>query len=61
LWSETPIANVGVFRNYDVSPDGKSIAALMPVKGPEAEKVRNHVFFVQNFFDEVRRRVEAAK
>jgi serine/threonine-protein kinase len=60
LWTETRIANVGVFRNYDLSPDGKSIAALMPANGPDAEKVQNHVTFLENFFDEVRRRIAGA-
>jgi hypothetical protein len=46
---------VGV-GTYDLAPDGKRVAALMPVEGPEEQKLQNHVIFLQNFFDEVRRR-----
>ena len=58
LWSEKQLANVGLNPNYDVAPDGKRIAALMPVDAPE-QKAQNHVIFLQNFFDEVRRRTAA--
>ena len=32
------LANVGFSSNYDVAPDGKRIAALLPAAGPEAQK-----------------------
>jgi Tol biopolymer transport system component len=56
LWSEKQLANVGVTPNYDLAPDGKRIAALMPVEEPEEQKAQTQVIFLQNFFDEVRRR-----
>ena len=57
VWSEKRIGNTGLAAiNYDVAPDGKRIAALMPAEGPEEQKAQNHVIFLQNFFDEVRRR-----
>ena len=60
LWSETQLANTGINgRPYDVAPDGKRIAALMPAERPEEQKAENHVIFVQNFFDELRRRMPA--
>jgi hypothetical protein len=40
----------------DLAPDGKRIAELMPVDAPEEPKAQNQVIFLQNFFDEVRRR-----
>ncbi len=55
VWSDKRIANVGNGGNYDVAPDGKRIAALMPVEGPEDQQTLNHVIFLQNFSDEVRR------
>jgi hypothetical protein len=44
------------FPSYDLAPDGKRIAALMPVEEPEDQKMQTHVIFLQNFFDELRRR-----
>ena len=44
-------------QSYDLAPNGKRIAALMPVEAPEAQQVQNHVIFLENFFDELRRRV----
>ncbi len=61
LWSETRLANLGLFKNYDLAPDGRRIAALMPAEGADAHQPRNHVVFLMNFFDEVRRRVGQGK
>jgi Tol biopolymer transport system component len=56
VWSEMKIANVGLLANYDVAPDGKRIVALMPARTREDQKAQTHVIFIENFFDEVRRR-----
>jgi Tol biopolymer transport system component len=56
VWSEKKIANIGILANYDLAPDGKRIVALMPVETAEGQKAQNHVIFLENFFDEVRRR-----
>jgi serine/threonine protein kinase/Tol biopolymer transport system component len=58
LWSDKQLANFGIIgtANYDLAPDGKRIAALMPVDTAEGQKAQNHVIFLENFFDEVRRR-----
>ncbi len=56
VWSEKKIANIGLLSNYDLAPDGKRIAALMPVDMPEDQRAQSHVIFLENFFDEVRRR-----
>ena len=62
VWSEKPLANFGTrISNYDLAPDGKRIAALMPVETPEAQQSQNHVIFLENFFDELRRKVPAGK
>jgi eukaryotic-like serine/threonine-protein kinase len=63
VWSEKRLADfgpVGVLT-YDVAPDGKRIAALMPADAPEEQKAQTHVIFLQNFFDEVRRRTPVGK
>jgi hypothetical protein len=62
VWSEKRIANSGpAGTNYDVAPDGKRIAALMPADAPGAQSAPNQVIFLENFFDELRRRVPAGK
>ena len=55
VWSEKRIAQHSL-HNYDLAPDGKRIAALMPVETAEGQRAQNHVIFLENFFDEVRRR-----
>jgi Tol biopolymer transport system component/predicted Ser/Thr protein kinase len=55
-WSEKRLANLGFAGNYDLAPDGKRVAALLPAEGPGEQQAQNHVIFLQNFFDEVRRR-----
>jgi eukaryotic-like serine/threonine-protein kinase len=61
LWSEKRLPKVGFNPTYDLAPDGKRIAALMPAEGQDDQKAQNHFIFLQNFFDELRRRVPAGK
>ncbi len=61
VWSEKRIGIVGQTANYDLAPDGKRIIALMPVETAEAQKAQNQVIFLENFFDEVRRKVPIGK
>jgi len=57
MWSKMQIGNTGaVSRNADPTPDGKRIVTLMPAETAEGQKAQNHVIFLENFFDEVRRR-----
>jgi serine/threonine protein kinase/Tol biopolymer transport system component len=53
-------ANVPV-TDFDLSPDGKRLATVVPVQGAEAPKPEHEVVFLENFFDELRRRVPAGK
>ena len=57
VWSEKRIANIGMIANYDLAPDGKRIAALMPADAAQGQQAQNHVIFLENFFDELRRKV----
>jgi len=62
VWSDKRLGGPGGgFWNYDVAPDGKRIVALMPVDAPDEKKAQNQVIFLQNFFDELRRRVPITK
>ena len=59
VWSETRIAPIGV-RAWDLASDGKRIIALMPANlGTETPP--DHVTFLENFFDELRRKVPIGK
>jgi serine/threonine-protein kinase len=63
LWSDRKLANFGTIgtSSYDLAPDGKRIAAIMPVESPEAKASQSHVIFLENFFDELQRKVPAGK
>jgi serine/threonine-protein kinase len=56
VWSEKRLANAALMTNYDLAPDSKRIAGLLPAEG-SPEQTQHHVVFLQNFFDELRRRV----
>ena len=57
VWSEKQLGGiVNTAKNVDLAPDGKRIVALMPAETVEGQKAQNHVVFLENFFDEVRRR-----
>jgi hypothetical protein len=57
MWSDKQLAEPGVVGiNYAPSLDGKCVAAIMRAESPEDQKAQTHVIFLQNFFDEVRRR-----
>ena len=56
MWSDKQLGDPANRKNFDLAPDGKRIVALMPVETAEAQKAQNHVIFLENFFDELRRR-----
>jgi len=59
VWSDKPLADTQFGgSNYDVAPDGRRIAALFSVESPEAQQSQSHVIFLENFFDELRRKVQ---
>jgi serine/threonine-protein kinase len=62
MWSENQLGGlVNSVKNVDLAPDGKRIVALMPVEATEAQKAQNHVIFLMNFSDELRRKVPVGK
>jgi hypothetical protein len=60
-WSDKRLAGTGPFQNLDISPDGKRFVALMPAEASGEQRANNHVIFLQNFFDEVRRLAPSEK
>jgi Tol biopolymer transport system component/predicted Ser/Thr protein kinase len=62
VWSEKIVANLGLNgANYDLTPEGKRIVALMPAEAPKEQLADNQVIFLQNFFDDVRRKAPVGK
>jgi hypothetical protein len=63
LWSEKPIGgSAGSNKNIDLAPDGARIVALMPAsEAKESQESQNHVVFLLNFFDELRRKAPVGK
>ena len=59
LWSTVRLAPIEIGRSYDLTPDGKRIAALMPSE--EAQQLQSHGIFVENFLQELLRRVPVNK
>jgi hypothetical protein len=57
------IAKLGAAGNaaWDLAPDGRRVAVVTPVESAEAPKQEHEVVFLQNFFDELRRRVPLGK
>ncbi|MGH9141278.1 MAG: protein kinase domain-containing protein [Vicinamibacterales bacterium] len=62
LWSDRQLGGPNQIRNAAISPDGNRIAALMPAASSKgAQPALNHVVFLENFFDELRRRVPVGR
>jgi serine/threonine-protein kinase len=58
MWSGKQLGTAGGRKNVDLAPDGKRIVALMPAnEDKSSQEAKNHVTFLMNFFDELRRRV----
>jgi serine/threonine-protein kinase len=55
------IEKLGKIRAGDIAPDGKRMLVLRPVVSAEPPKQEHELVFLFNFFDELRRRVPAAK
>jgi hypothetical protein len=46
---------------WDLAPDGKRVVVITPVASATALAPEHEVVFLENFFDELRRRVPLAK
>jgi serine/threonine-protein kinase len=61
LWSEKQLGTSGGRKNVDLAPDGKRIATLMLVEAEEGQRAQSHVIFLENFVDDMRRKVPVGK
>ena len=57
-WSTRALADTGTYPNYDVAPDGKRLAVLMPIEPPRG---RPRVTFISDFFAEIERRLSGGQ
>ncbi|MBK5292069.1 MAG: PD40 domain-containing protein, partial [Acidobacteriia bacterium] len=57
-WSTQRIPAVGAAYNFDITPDGKRFAVVVPPDAPDAGNQQSHVTYLQNFFDDVRRKIK---
>jgi serine/threonine-protein kinase len=60
-WSDINVTNPLTGGGFDPAPDGSHILAALPARGEEPQISRNHIIFLENFFDELRRRAPAGK
>jgi hypothetical protein len=60
VWTETRLRSLGTLSNYDLSPDGKRLAAFV-ADDASGDKPPTHLTFLLNFFDELRHRAPAGK
>jgi len=60
LWSDKRISYPGS-SNLALAPDGKRFAVFPMPEAAGAEKGTVHVTFLQNFLDELRRRIPAGR
>jgi serine/threonine-protein kinase len=55
-WTEIRVIDSGPFPSFDLAPDGKRFAILMPADAMGEQKQSTQLTFLLNFFDELRRR-----
>jgi serine/threonine-protein kinase len=61
LWVAKLGAIGGIRPAWDLAPDGKRLAVVMPAEATEASKAEHEVVFLLNFFEELQRRVPLTK
>lgn len=55
-WPSEPLADTGVLPNFDLTPDGRHVVALMPASPLSDRQAPNHVTVVMNVFEEMQQR-----
>ncbi len=62
VWSPQRLGGAAnALKNVDLASDGKRIVALMPVETADGQKAQSHVTFLENFFDELRRKAPVGR
>jgi Tol biopolymer transport system component len=60
-WSDHQLISPTGDPSYDISPDGKTIVALVPSTLPNGEQATVKATFLVNFFEELRRRTSSPR
>jgi hypothetical protein len=60
-WSDHELISPTGDPSYDISPDGKTIVALVPSTLPSGEQATVKATFLVNFFEELRRRTSSPR
>jgi Tol biopolymer transport system component/predicted Ser/Thr protein kinase len=55
-WASTPMVTAGFYPTWDLSADGKRVAAVLMHDTDGEQKPTTHLTFLLNFFDELQRR-----
>jgi serine/threonine-protein kinase len=55
------LTSIGGAQGFDIAPDGRRLIAFVPTAPGNGPKTEHTLVFVQNFFDELRRRVPIVK
>jgi serine/threonine-protein kinase len=56
LWSERRLAEgPRLMRRFDVSPDGRRVAAIIPTEGLDVQGTQRHIVYIENLFAQSRR------
>jgi hypothetical protein len=50
-------ADLGTTPNYDIATDGSHAAVILPDEAESEQQSQNHVIFLMNFSDELKRKV----
>lgn len=59
VWTEIPLQHWAPSRTFDITPDGKRLAAL--VAEAQGDKLPTHLTFLLNFGDELRRKAPVGR
>jgi Tol biopolymer transport system component len=62
VWSDKPLSNlVNTRKNIDLAPDGKRFVVTLPAGGPNGGAAKTRITYIQNFVEELRRKVPLGK
>jgi hypothetical protein len=61
VWLAKYMGSSGDLSAGDLSADGRRLVAIVPEHAATAPQVEHEVVFLQNFFDELRRKVPVGK
>jgi len=61
VWMAKLAAARSIGTEWDLSPDGRRVAVVTPMESLETPKQDHEIVMLENFFDELRRKVPVRK